>query len=149
MPIGNYLSQYFGNLYLSSLDHIMKEELKAKYYFRYCDDIVILHHSKHYLRFCLFVIKINIKKLKLKLKRNYQIFKTYKRGLDFLGFRFFKRYTLLRKSIALGFKRASRKNKTNSISSYYGWIKSCNAFNLWNAFYKQKVILLGSKNESS
>ncbi len=40
-------------------------------------------------------------------------------------------------------------NKTNSISSYYGWIKSCNAFNLWNAFYKQKVILLGSKNESS
>ena len=82
MPIGNYLSQYFGNLYLSSLDHIMKEELKAKYYFRYCDDIVILHHSKHYLRFCLFVIKINIKKLKL--KRNYQIFKTYKRGLYFL-----------------------------------------------------------------
>lgn len=42
VPIGNYLSQYFANLYLSELDHLCKEELKCKFYYRYADDIVIL-----------------------------------------------------------------------------------------------------------
>lgn len=32
VPIGNYLSQYFANLYLSELDHLCKEELKCKFY---------------------------------------------------------------------------------------------------------------------
>nr|MDA3835023.1 RNA-directed DNA polymerase [Spirochaetales bacterium] len=41
VPIGNYLSQYFGNIYLASFDHFCKT--KVKYYFRYCDDIVVLH----------------------------------------------------------------------------------------------------------
>jgi len=41
VPIGNYLSQYFGNLYLSRFDHWMKETNGVKYYHRYCDDIVI------------------------------------------------------------------------------------------------------------
>lgn len=35
VPIGNYLSQYFANLYLSELDHLCKEELKCKFYYRY------------------------------------------------------------------------------------------------------------------
>ena len=34
VPIGNYLSQYFANLYLSELDHLGKEELKCKFYYR-------------------------------------------------------------------------------------------------------------------
>lgn len=38
VPIGNYLSQYFANLYLSELDHLCKEELKCKFYYRYADD---------------------------------------------------------------------------------------------------------------
>lgn len=37
VPIGNYLSQYFANLYLSELDHLCKEELKCKFYYRYAD----------------------------------------------------------------------------------------------------------------
>lgn len=49
VPIGNYLSQYFGNLYLTYFDHWLKEEKKVKYYFRYCDDCVILHHDKAFL----------------------------------------------------------------------------------------------------
>ena len=41
VPIGNYLSQYFANLYLAYFDHWIKEE-RIKYYYRYADDIVIL-----------------------------------------------------------------------------------------------------------
>ena len=40
IPIGNYLSQYSGNLYLSQFDHWIKEVVGIKYYFRYMDDMV-------------------------------------------------------------------------------------------------------------
>jgi retron-type reverse transcriptase len=46
VPIGNYLSQYFANLYLAYFDHWLKEKKGVRYYFRYADDIVILHHNK-------------------------------------------------------------------------------------------------------
>ena len=49
IPIGNYLSQYFGNLYLSELDHWLKEQKRCKYLFRYCDDMVILYSNKRRL----------------------------------------------------------------------------------------------------
>ena len=32
IPIGNYTSQYFANIYLSILDRYVKEVLKVKYY---------------------------------------------------------------------------------------------------------------------
>jgi RNA-directed DNA polymerase len=49
LPIGNYLSQYFANFYLSGFDHWVKQEKGVKHYFRYADDIVILSDSKAYL----------------------------------------------------------------------------------------------------
>jgi RNA-directed DNA polymerase len=133
VPIGNYLSQYFGNIYLSGLDHFVKEEFNIKYYFRYCDDIVILSNSKNELWFIFQEINNYCKNIVLSLKENYQIFPVDIRGIDFLGYRFFHNFTLLRKSIALRFKRKIKliKNKhnslnqniINSIMSYYGWMK--------------------------
>lgn len=49
IPIGNYLSQYSGNLFLSDFDHWLKEVKGVKYYYRYMDDIVIFgKDKKHY-----------------------------------------------------------------------------------------------------
>lgn len=86
VPIGNYLSQFFANLYLTYFDHWVKEELKCKYYFRYADDIVILGNDKNYLRNVLVSIKLYLKQvLNLELKPNYQIFPVESRGIDFVG----------------------------------------------------------------
>lgn len=72
VPIGNYLSQFFANLYMAYFDHWVKEELKAKYYYRYADDIVLLSNSKEQLRSWLLAIKVYLTSmLKLKLKDNY------------------------------------------------------------------------------
>lgn len=72
IPIGNYLSQYFANIYLSYFDYWCKEELKCKYYFRYADDIVILSNNKQWLHNILISIKIYLKyELKLIVKPNY------------------------------------------------------------------------------
>lgn len=46
IPIGNYTSQYFANIYLNELDYFVKQELKIKYYLRYMDDFVLLINNK-------------------------------------------------------------------------------------------------------
>lgn len=72
VPIGNYLSQFFANLYMAYFDHWVKEELKVKYYYRYADDIVILSDNKNQLRSWLVAIKLYLThELQLKLKDNY------------------------------------------------------------------------------
>lgn len=49
IPIGNVTSQLFANVYLNILDQFIKNELRIKYYIRYCDDFVILHNNPSYL----------------------------------------------------------------------------------------------------
>ena len=71
VPIGNYLSQFFANLYTAYFDHWVKEELKVKYYYRYADDIVLLSDSKEQLRSWLLAILYLTNVLRLKLKDNY------------------------------------------------------------------------------
>jgi len=140
VPIGNYLSQHFGNLYLSSFDHWMKEEQGCKYYFRYCDDVVILHASKEHLaELHMKVSKYLKKNLKLQLKNNWQIFPVGIRGIDFLGYRFYPSHTTLRKSIATRFKQTVSQIKSSnpktrgmvtSVMSYQGWMKYADCHNL-------------------
>ena len=151
IPIGNYLSQYFGNLYLSELDHHIKENIRCKNYFRYCDDVVILHNDKEFLHGLINHIHSYLTNTRnLKIKENWQIFPVDKRGIDFLGYRFYHDYTLLRKSIKEKFIRKVRKinkdwNKMdnseviNSIMSYYGWFKYANCKNLIMKYINKEI----------
>lgn len=132
LPIGNYLSQYFSNLYMTGFDHWLKEKKKVKYYFRYADDLVILSDSKP----CLHQLLANIRKyldrkLKLQVKDNYQVFPVDARSIDFLGYRFFHTHTLLRKRNKKNLARAiARGANEQTIASYMGWAKHCNSRNL-------------------
>ena len=135
VPIGNYLSQFLGNLYLTYFDHYVKEVLKVKWYFRYCDDIVILSPSKDFLALIAPEIKARLSDLDLKVKRNEQIFDANLRGIDFVGYVFHKRYTLLRKSIK---DRMMRNLNPVSFCSYYGWVLHCDGYNLLNK-YKERL----------
>ena len=132
LPIGNYLSQYLANFYLSYFDHWIKEQKAIKYYFRYADDLVILSNNKPFLHGLLNDIKTYLNdNLKLQVKGNYQVFPVEKRGIDFVGYKFYHTHTLLRKSIKKNFARAVKANKPQaSIASYLGWAKHCNSKNL-------------------
>jgi len=162
VPIGNYLSQYFGNLYLSGFDHWMKEQKGCKYYFRYCDDIVILHSDKKHLsRLRKDVSEYLETNLNLDLKNNWQVFPIDKRGIDFLGYRFFHNYILLRKTTAIRFKRRIKYikekyslltsiNILSSIMSYCGWMKHADCHSLQQKYIdggiEQIVKFICSKN---
>ncbi|MGL5963190.1 MAG: RNA-directed DNA polymerase, partial [Fusobacteriaceae bacterium] len=125
IPIGSLLSQYLANFYLSSFDHYCKEILKIKYYYRYMDDITIMHHDKSYLHSLKrHFDKVFEERFDLKIKENWQIFPVAVRGIDFIGYRFFHNRVILRKRI---YKKAryvfSRPHKHKAWSSYYGWCK--------------------------
>lgn len=132
LPIGNYLSQYFANFYLTYFDHWIKENCRVKHYFRYADDLVALSGSKQDLHQLLGDIRTYLDvNLNLSVKGNYQIFPVAKRGIDFVGYVFFHTHTLLRKSIKTRFARAVAANKPKpSIAAYAGWAKHCNAIHL-------------------
>jgi retron-type reverse transcriptase len=132
LPIGNYLSQYFANFYLTYFDHWLKETKRVKYYFRYADDMVILSPDKAYLHELLFEIRTYLGvNLKLEIKNNYQIFPVDSRGIDFVGYVFRHTYVLLRKSIKQSFARMLTGHRNiQSTASYYGWAIHCNSINL-------------------
>lgn len=129
LPIGNYLSQYFANFYLTYFDHWIKEQMRVKYYYRYADDIVILHKDKEYLHTKLAEIREYMtNNLKLTIKENYQVFPVKSRGIDFVGYVFYHTHILLRKRIKKSFARMLKEQPNkSSTASYIGWAKHCNS----------------------
>lgn len=139
LPIGNYISQFAANLYLTWFDRYIKQELKIKHYFRYCDDIVLLSSSKEELHKALNKIKEYLSmNLKLEVKHDWQIFPVDSRGIDFLGYVFRHTHMLLRKDMKKKFYKKSKylnpHTRFRSLSSYWGWCKYGNCFNLWRKF---------------
>lgn len=142
VPIGNLTSQWFGNFYLTKLDRFVKQELRIKDYVRYCDDFCLFHNDKKYLHECKRRIEEFIKtELALTFSKA-DVFNT-KQGIDFLGYRHFDNYILLRKNTAKRIIRRFKElpeNRKNgiiteeqyraTISSAYGWLKHANTHNL-------------------
>lgn len=156
IPIGSYLSQFLANFYLTYFDHWLKEELKCKYVIRYMDDVVILSNSKKELHETITRIQDYLSQnLDLEVKNNWQIFPTGVRGIDFVGYRHFYGYKLLRKST---YKRCKRKMKQmqwckeNNIEmdksdwcsyvSYIGWLTWCNSYNFFIKYCKDTMPLI-------
>ena len=151
VPIGNLLSQWFGNIYLNRLDMLVKHELHHKAYIRYCDDFVLFSNDKHELWSHLEKIKTVMNELQLKLSKA-DVFPV-KQGVDFLGYRHFKHCVLVRKSTAKRIKRRLshiprllEENKISivrarsQVASALGWLKHANAFNLRKALNIDKLM---------
>ena len=149
VPIGNYISQYFGNILLSEIDHTIKEKYKVKHYFRYCDDIVILSNSKEDLHKYKTILQKLLFQLELSIKDNHQVYKiTDKRGVDFLGVSISKNKILIRKRIVKAFKTLAKSKDTRSaksLMSYFGWIKITQSYNLWNKYINLYIESLEDK----
>ena len=97
MPLGNYTSQFFANVYLTKLDYFVKHELKAKYYIRYVDDFVILHRNKKRLENLKIKIIDFLKEIKLDLHPDKSDIIPLQKGIAFLGYRVFYNHKLLKK----------------------------------------------------
>jgi len=131
MPLGNLTSQFFANIYLNELDYFVKHKLKAKYYIRYVDDFVILHKSNcQLIQWKKQINEFLNDKLKLKLHSDKSKIVSLSRGIDFVGFRDFYYFKLLR-------KRNIRSMQNKIIKYSWGLIsfnKLTDSFQGWQAY---------------
>lgn len=127
ISIGLRSSQFYGNILLSRLDHRMKEQEHCRYYYRYCDDIVILASNKKQLWHWRNVVHEEIAKLGLELKPSEAVRPT-ETGIDFLGYVDDGEHTRLRKRTKQNAARKlhkvrSRKRRQEIIGSLKGMAK--------------------------
>lgn len=145
MPLGNLTSQFFANVYLNELDYFVKHKLRARYYIRYVDDFVILHNSKLQLKVWKVYVSDFLKsKLKLELHSDKSKIINLSNGVDFVGFRNFYHYKLLRKrnfrKILYKLKqfkqdKLSEEKFKESLNGWLAYAKWANSYNLTNKIY--------------
>lgn len=157
LPIGNLTSQLWANVYLNELDHFCKERLRVKKYLRYMDDFVLFHHDKHFLRTALQEIRHFLENnLCLSLNDKTQIFPVGPRPVDFLGYRIWPDFRLLRKDNIRRTKRKFKKfarlyaEKKIGMETIHprimSWLGHCKHADTWRIREKIFEGLIFSKN---
>lgn len=134
--IGPRSSQGLGNLLLSVyLDHVIKDEHAIPYFYRYCDDGLILAGSKSELWVARDIVHDCIEAAGLTIKNNERIFPVTE-GIDFLGYVIRPDYVRLRKRVKQNFARKikdvkSKGRRQELIASFYGMAKHADCENLF------------------
>lgn len=105
LPIGNYSSQFFANLYLNKLDYFIKRYLGCKYYIRYVDDLLFMSECREQLKYCRDKIgEFLHQKLNLELNKNKTVIQPLAQGFDFLGYFIKQNKIYPRRSVAARYK---------------------------------------------
>lgn len=150
IPIGNYTSQFFANIYLNELDHFIKNTLNVKYYLRYMDDFILLVDSKEEAKKILFKINKFVNTiLHLKLNKKTSYYPSNK-GVDFCGYKTFETHILLRKRCIKKIRKFIRKANNDYIfrnlniknieikmSAFKSHSKHANTYNIRQAIYNE------------
>lgn len=165
LPMGNQSSQWFALYYLDTIDRIIKEKYKIRYYTRYMDDLILLHEDKEYLKACLSEIQAYAKeKLKLEFNEKTQVF-PISEGVDYLGWHFYLTNTgkVIRKLRSSNKRRFKRRLKSfqeryrsgevefaaikRSLASYNGHLKHGHTWKLRKKIYGGFVLTKAPKEE--
>jgi len=148
LPLGNYTSQVFANIYLNELDQFAKHKLKCKYYFRYMDDIVILLTTKNIANNTLNDITTFLQdSLKLKLNSKTRVFKDVQ-GVNFCGYKINEKRLKIRHTSKCRMKRRLKKytkllkeeritipDIQRSIAGWLGYAKHADSYNLRKSMF--------------
>lgn len=161
LPIGNYTSQWFANLFLADIDWRIVQKLGVTYYVRYIDDMVLFGRNKKVLHGIRKQIETLLIQKNLTVKHTWQVFKTDSRGVDFLGYRMFHRYTIIRKSTAYRIHRRMKRvnnpptiQQAQVVTSYLGITKHCDSYNfmkrfVWPYIHMQNIKEIQRENSKS
>ena len=156
LPLGNYCSAFDLNLLLKRVDEYIRSHNFVKHYIRYMDDMLIFVSNWRKAKKLREGINEELAKLGLTLKENYQLYHYKDRGIDFVGYRFFNKLTILRKR---NLKRLYRKHlkldsvitmrEAQSIMSMLGFATHCYSSRvrkLFNTKQLRDIIRRGDRN---
>jgi len=108
LPIGNQTSQFFANVYLNELDHLVKEQWGAPGYVRYVDDFLVFHQEKSVLHGMLKSIQAQCEEWRLHVHPRKCFVGPVKAGFTFLGHRVFPTHRRLEARNVRQFRRRLR-----------------------------------------
>jgi retron-type reverse transcriptase len=151
IPIGNLTSQLFANVYLNELDQFVKRDLKRGYYLRYMDDFLILGTDKRELWQAKDKIAEFLKNgLDLNLHpKKAEVFPA-RTGIEFLGFRIFAAYAVLRQSTLKRFAKKMKEKKgdeaaaAKAFDSFRAFADKCRS---WQTMQNLEAIFLPRRRE--
>lgn len=143
ISIGLRSSQFYGNILLSRLDHRMKEREHCRYYYRYCDDMVMLASDKQQLWHWRDAVHEETAKLGLELKPSEAV-RPIETGLDFLGYVDDGEHGLLRKRTKQKAARKlaeikSRRRRREVVGSLKGMAKWCDSGHLFKTLTGERM----------
>ncbi len=165
LPIGNYTSQFFANVYLDRLDQFVKHELKCRFYIRYVDDMVMAHHKPERLAYYADEIeKFCRTRLRLAMNPNQKKLAPVRNGCDFLGYIVRPSHLLARRRVVNNLKsklamheaRLVKRNADriaircapgpvdmlqSTLASYLGHFGHASTFNLRNSIFRRNPFL--------
>lgn len=137
LPIGNLTSQWLGNVYLNELDKFIKQYMRWPDYIRYCDDFCLFGNNARQLCLACVIIRYFLwQKLGLTFSKS-AVRSTYI-GLDYIGYRHFPNFILLRKRSAKKIRRRvtsvaiyddTSENARGQLAAAYGWLKWACSYN--------------------
>lgn len=109
IPIGSLFSQLSANIYLNALDQFVKHDLRERFYLRYMDNFIIVHHDKKHLQ----VVKDEIENLltsQLRLTFNTKGTRIDKAvgGIEFVGYRVYADRVKIKKASIKRMKKRLR-----------------------------------------
>lgn len=121
LPIGNYTSQFFANVYLNALDQFVKHTLKSSWYIRYVDDMVLVSHDRRQLEDWKYRIGVFLENhLKLGFNAKAEKLAPVLNGCDFLGYIVRPACLLIRRRVVNNLKRRLDRFENRLVTSRNG-----------------------------
>jgi len=152
LPIGNLTSQFFGNVYLNSFDHFIKDNLGCKAYLRYVDDFAVFGNNKEQLWEIKKQMDEYLQKLRLKLHSKKTRVFPVKNGCEFLGFYIYQYIRKVKKANVRSFERrlkameiAFRKHKISldeigkSVQGWIAHVRYANSYKLRKRIFEKHL----------
>lgn len=137
IPIGNLLSQLYALIYLNPLDHYVKREIGAELYVRYVDDFVIFGIDREEAQALRSLIERFLKQ-KLNLELSKVNISKIKKGMNFVGYRTWKGYRLVRKRSMYRFRKAVKTDDKEAIASMLGHAKDTASMRRYKTMMEEK-----------
>lgn len=143
LPIGNLTSQWLGNVYMNQMDQYVKHVLHWRDYIRYCDDFCLFGNDMDALRRARDELTTFVQ-TKLKMEMSKSCIRHTDAGITFIGYRYFKKFILLRRGSAGRIRRRIMniaryddfsEHAAHSLASMYGWMRWANSYN-----YRRKLV---------
>lgn len=122
IPIGNLLSQLYALIYLNPLDHFIKRDLGIRWYCRYVDDSVLFGLSRaQAVAVRVSIVEFLDQRLRLQLSKS--SIAPVSRGVNFVGYRTWRRRRFVRKRALFKARRAITQGERAALVSSLGHAK--------------------------